>query len=410
MAEKSDQSLLSQKQQKVLAGFFIAVAILQLSYYFVYRPLSMHGVDFTVLWRAAHQVCIGASPYDPPEVLIGKDGWEVFKYPQFLALVMSWLGLFPLYSAEVIWKIILLVASFAALDLSLRHLRKQLSSLSPPLCPSPQSRFLALAGMVLAYSLFSPLSWSLELGQVGSLLLLLMLAAAMSISARRDVSVGLFFSLATLIKLTPVFLLFQGGLHRRWKSVLAAALTIVLYAALLGGAGFWREEIRYFTEVLPSIPQLTRLVSHSFLDLLAHLVMWGGGDAISHDAPVQTVLHAGASVVYLAVLFSLAWRGLSWEECYPVGLIGVLVISPVVEGHHYVILWPAWLAQYGLVLQRRLPLWLGVMILGAWLPIFLATTFAHRVGGAAWQYVPAVSCAILWVLSILVAAMASRRA
>jgi len=362
----------------------------------------MHGVDFTVLWRASRQVLLGASVYSEPAVLIGPGPWEVFKYPQLLALATAWLGALPFDTAETVWKLLLLaccaLVGWSSVQLACTHARRG----EGPGLPWMTARLAAL-GMLLALSMFSSFAWSLALGQVGPVLALLLLWAYLACRRQRDLWAGSALTLATLIKLAPVLILVQGAIHRRWKAVLAALVIAAAYIMGLAACGLLRDEFLYFTEIVPSIPRLTTIVSFSLIQwLVDHCAPASLADRQRHSTAMVAV-QAVSLVVYFVPLATMAWRGRTWASCFPVALVGIPIVSPVLEGHHFVILWAAWVAHYTLFVEGRIPARLAVVLLLCWLPIFLVTTFYHLMTWQALCFVPTFANVAVWILSIGVA-------
>jgi hypothetical protein len=393
---------LSPLTEKLLCGVLLAVALLQFAWYFVYRPLAMHGVDFTVLWRASRQVLLGASAYSQPAVLIGPGGWEVFKYPQFLALATAWLGALPFYTAETVWKLFLLgccaLVGWSSVRLACTHAHGGEGPGLPWMTPR-----LAAVGMLLALSMFSSFAWSLELGQVGPILALLLLWAYLECRRQRDLWAGSALALAMLIKLVPALIIVQGAIHRRWKAVLGALAIAAAYLMGLAAFGLLRDEFRYFTLIVPSIPRLTTIVSHSLIQwLVARCAPATLADPQRHAAAI-TATQAVFLVIYFVPLVIAAWRGRTWASCFPVALVGLPLVSPVLEGHHFVILWAAWVAHYTLFIEGRMSARLAALLLLCWLPIFLVTTFHQLMTDAPLHFVPTFANVAVWILSIVAA-------
>ena len=91
------------------SGFWLRlVAIFYVAFNFgkhgIYRPLTIHGVDYPKHWLAARAVLEGRSTY------LGDELWMGFNYPQWSALVTAWLGWFDVDSGQIIWKMLQLLA------------------------------------------------------------------------------------------------------------------------------------------------------------------------------------------------------------------------------------------------------------------------------------------------------------
>lgn len=387
----------------LLSVILFLIAIINFGYYFVYMPFTIHGVDFTVLWRAARQFALGEPTYQPPTILIGSDGWEVFKYPQFLACMASWLALCSLEAGEAMWKLFMLicVVLMGALSLSSTVLTAP-DSAKVRGCGNPL-RWLEMSGVLTALSFFSPLSWSLELGQVGPLLALLLLGAHLAL-LRGKTSLGIFWiTVAGLIKLSPLFLLLPFAMRRHWWALRLAGALLVGYVIVLGVFGRWSDELYYLRHVAPEIPALTHFVSHSLFQVLTKILHIDPLEAPVAYRSSLAIFQMIALSFYVGILAILRRHGCSLEQLWLVSLTGLVVILPVLEGHHFVVLWPVFLEFYRQAWAQKLPTFLISLNVFTWLPIFLAGPL-HKL--STWEpirFLPASAALVLWTLTILTA-------
>jgi len=402
------------KIQRVPIFHFLLVTALfcgtlaQFYYYFVSIPFSMHGVDFTVTWRACRQFIGGQPVYLEPFHLEGPDGWEVFKYPQFLLLFFAWLSFFPLPVAEMLWKLLMLCSLLALGGISIRFVLFALgggaernTGASPSKHFSILRHALLAVGVLFALSTFSPLSWSLQLGQPGPLLALILMAAWVSLEKRREQQAGVWLACGAWIKILPGLLFIPAGLRRRWKIFRGAVFVTICYLVVLLILGRLSDEWYYFSRVLPSISYQTRGVSHS---LTQGLMFFFG---VSVEAPAEKYVTTQRLItlcflaIYTLVLGGAARMKASPQELYEIALAGLPVITPVLEGHHFVILWPLWVSQFRqLIASQRFGLGEIVPIF-AWIPIFLVTSFHHLFPAAHMAFLPSFASAVLWLISIL---------
>lgn len=379
------------------------ISIINFSYYFIYTPFAVHGVDFTVLWRAARQFARGEPVYQQPSILIGPDGWEVFKYPQFLACMASGLTLCSLEAGEAIWKLLMLICVVLIGGFSLRHAvfaapgRVEMSGRGRPL------QWLEMSGVLTALSFFSPLSWSLELGQVGPLLALLLLGAHLAISRGKTTLGTLCIALAGLIKVSPFLLLLPFAMHRHWRALSAAAALLFAYVVGLGALGRWPDELYYVSHIAPEIPALTHFVSHSLFQILTkvlHIDPLGTPETYRSWLAIFQML---ALTLFVGIVAILVRYGCSLEQIWLVSLAGLVVVSPVLEGHHFVVLWPVFLEFYRQVLARRLPRFLIPLYVFTWLPIFLTGPLHKLSTSEPIRFLPAGAALFLWALTIFTA-------
>lgn len=386
------------------------LALTYFGYYYVYKSFSMHGVDFTVLWRAAENFVQGRSVYAEPPILVGADHWEVFKYPQFSAILFSWLALLPFEIAEWCWKGLLLTTVLLSAGVTNHWVSKAGDMVTSLTAPRPfLDRRLVAPLVALAFSMFSPLSWALQLGQVGPLLALLLLLHFWLLHRKHELLAGSVWALSILVKVVPIALIVYYVAFRRWRMLVGALGTVAVYLMALLVLGRLHDEWDYVVRVAPDIAALTKHVSRS----LSHF----GELVVSGLLPRETVwMHriqhgiiGGAVTLYVLSAGWLAYRRVNQEAVLASAVVGLIVISPVVEGHHFVVLLPALAIHARMWLLGQLRPTQGFVILLAWLPIFVATLFHQYTTALFPQYVPTLSSFVLWLSSIWVAFSTSSR-
>jgi len=380
------------------------------AYYYVYKPFSMHGVDFTVLWRAAENFVQGRSVYAEPPILVGADGWEVFKYPQFSAILFSWLALLPFEIAEWCWKGLLLGTVVISMWVAYRWVSEAGNEMTPLAAPKPLlDRRLLLPLVALSISMFSPLSWALQLGQVGPLLALLLLLHFWLLHRKHELLAGSVWALSILVKVVPIALIVYYLAFRRWRLLVGALGTVAVYLLALLVLGRLHDEWDYVVRVAPDIAALTKHVSRS-LSHFGELVVSGlfpGETVWMHR--IQQGINGGAVLLYVLSAGWLAYRQVNQEATLASAVVGLIVISPVVEGHHFVVLLPALAIHACMWLLGQLRPTQALVILLAWLPIFVATLFHQYTTALFLQFVPTLSSFILWLSSIWAAFSTSSR-
>ncbi|MCX7964047.1 MAG: DUF2029 domain-containing protein [Candidatus Sumerlaea chitinivorans] len=387
-----------------------ALSVTYLAYYYVYKPFSMHGVDFTVLWRAAENFVQGRSVYAEPPILVGADGWEVFKYPQFSAILFSWLALLPFEIAEWCWKGLLLGTVVISMWVAYRWVSEAGNEMTPLAAPKPLlDRRLLLPLVALSISMFSPLSWALQLGQVGPLLALLLLLHFWLLHRKHELLAGSVWALSILVKVVPIALIVYYLAFRRWRLLVGALGTVAVYLLALLVLGRLHDEWDYVVRVAPDIAALTKHVSRS-LSHFGELVVSGlfpGETVWMHR--IQQGINGGAVLLYVLSAGWLAYRQVNQEATLASAVVGLIVISPVVEGHHFVVLLPALAIHACMWLLGQLRPTQALVILLAWLPIFVATLFHQYTTALFLQFVPTLSSFILWLSSIWAAFSTSSR-
>ncbi|HHL38972.1 MAG TPA: DUF2029 domain-containing protein [Deltaproteobacteria bacterium] len=261
-------------------------------------------------------------------------------YPPFVALLSAPLALVPYDVSRFVFLAASVAASaLAALLLFAGRDRKTGGEL----------RAAALA----ATFIFFPLHYSLYMGQMNSLLLVLLVAALQLGRRGRQVAAGLLLGAAAAIKLFPLVLAAFFALKRQYTlaaTAAASAVILSLSAMPVTGADVYAE---YFTAVLPSqldggafyrnqgVPAvLSRLLTEN--DVVASL---------GHHPTLVTVLSAAAAVVALGAVFYFTKRNTDegrspYELEFSLVLAATIMVLSKSWEHYAVFLLPAYLFLY----------------------------------------------------------------
>ncbi len=218
-----------------------AASILGALYNFVLLPLR--GVfggpfeDFNAYSQAAHNVAAGLSPYagfDPSSIVMSG-----FDYPPFAAVLLRPLAALSAHSQRVLWMWLAVAALVAGAVIMARALLP---------ATWPRSRIGVLAALT-----FPPATYNLWLGQMNTLIFLLVAIALSDYLAGRRTRCGMVLGFAAGIKLAPIVLLVVLARRGWWRGVAAglgaAALTVALGIAALG----WSVTHEFLARVLPSL-------------------------------------------------------------------------------------------------------------------------------------------------------------
>ncbi len=173
------------------------------------------GGDANAYLAAARAILHGQSPVGGngaqflPEATAGI---PPYLYPPFLALALLPLAALPYPASLYLW-IALVAAASALLIYVLRG-------------------FVGWPAAVAGVIFFLPTWESLWLGQVNAIVAVLMAVTLRMSGQQRDRSLGVALGLGVLLKITPVLGLLALVARRRWRSIAAAAITIIGVVAL----------------------------------------------------------------------------------------------------------------------------------------------------------------------------------
>ncbi|GEM_PF-1579180 len=305
----------------------------------LYRPLTIHGVDYPKHWLAARAVLEGRSVY------AGDQLWMGFNYPQWSALLTFWLGWLPLEAAEHLWKLTMLGALAGAWWLAWREFRPQ-----PEVGEAAQaargglrrtvSRELArhwgLTAAVLIVA-FSPAGASgLFAGNVQPFNVFLVMAFVAALLAGREALAGVYWAMLCLVKMTPLALAAPILIWRRGSVLAGWGGFIGLYGVVLALTGRWREEAYFFGEVAAEVPFYWREISKSVprgLLLWLSPRRWHESPELFNRAIALYVV--GLALLLTGALLALRARRVPFLCALEPSLVVVPLFSPLLEGHHF---------------------------------------------------------------------------
>lgn len=315
-------------------------------------------IDFAAYYLAAQALRAGQDPFDATlaERLAAAAGIREhtpYIYPPLLALTIQPLTFLPYPFAAAIW----FVLSVLALVLSVRLLLRFLQ-IPPRLFP-----YVAVLVVFLP-----PVHYTLELGQINHFLLLLLVAAAVELSARRDVSVyraalpGLLVGSAAALKVFPmalgiVFLLTGDFIAFAAMLLTAGLLTVgsILYGSNAVSTMDWFQQIA---------PQITaeRLITpnnqslHAVFSRLFNAHSFEAvplSSALSTNVTLRPLVQAPAYASLIAVpaaavvMIVTMWALLATRHAvnpvtqitrFALMVTATLLVLPVVWDHYYVLL------------------------------------------------------------------------
>lgn len=294
---------------------------------------STLGYDFHAYEGAARRLLDGQRLYDPAVDVAG--GFAIYLYPPPFALAIVPLALIGGQAAVGIWTALMVLAFVAGVAL---------------LPVARTTRWLVL----LLGALDWPVVYSIKLGQVGPILLLLFAIGWRWLE--RPGRLGAVIGLGTIVKVQPGLLLGWAGLTGRWRAIGFAAGVLVaaaLLATVVAGTQPWFD--------YPSL--LGRVASplttpHNFTP-----------GAIAFQAGASTdvaSLVQAASIVLALVAVVVATRVSSAEASYLVAVVASQLLSPLLWDHYAMLL----LLPVAWLLERRqwwavvIPLATSVLVVG----------------------------------------------
>ena len=180
---------------------------------------SLHTIsqDFEVFYLSGQQVVKGDNPY----LLIGQD---IVRNPPPTIFLFSLFTFLPIKSAQTVWFILSFLSFIIGSYYILRIFDKQEGN------KFPYSRnwkiWLAYLSLVL---IFFPFRYNLGSGQVNIFLFLLLTLVFYFLNSKKNPWAAFILSLAILLKITPIFLLFVFFVQKKFKLI----ITTILYLSVI---------------------------------------------------------------------------------------------------------------------------------------------------------------------------------
>lgn len=273
--------------------------------YFVF--LQNNFVDFTVYLNAAVTALAHGNVYS-----IEKTAVQVipFNYPPTSLLFFLVFTLFP----KTITAFVFLLSSIASLLITVWLLTGMFFTKTKKL-----TAFLLLSSCFIQYF---PTKFTLTLGQINLVILLLLTASFYFFRKNKDILSGFLLGIATLIKIFPCFLILFFIKEKKWKTIVSFIITILIglgltlllftpalvssYFGSIGGNIFLHAgEVSYFDQSLNSF--LLRLHFASDIRLLLRVIFTMTSLLIFLKAKDKALSYFGLIFSILIFLPSFAW-------------------------------------------------------------------------------------------------------
>jgi hypothetical protein len=327
---------------RICAWFFVAHTIYKWGFYW---PALSYGVDFGKHWLAGQRIFEGGSVFHgDSELLYG------FNYPQLIAILFSWIALFPRPRADAIWdglNVFLLVSAWYV------AWRGIAPASVPPAgkARAGLARHWALTSAV-AFCIYQPAVECVRVGNVEPYNTLLAMGMIALLLRNRDRWAGALWALLVFCKFLPAVLILPWLLWRRWRILQGAAVVAIVYHLLLAAMGRLGEEWFLYRHVLPEISYHWRGISHSSNHLV--LLLLDRDDWYSDPNVFRLVTLATlgpTAAVYTLAMVVLRRRGAALMRAIEAASIFIPILAPLLEYHHFVFALPA--------LYLQLHRWIG---------------------------------------------------
>lgn len=280
---------------------------------------SMFLGDFKVYYSGGQWLAQGQPVYDMMVHTGGTPPDLPFTYPLFAAVLAVPLGWLPFPAAVAIF----LTMSVAALIGSCYLAARAIPAIAGR--ASVWSTRELVAMILAAGLLLGPVVSMLYLGQVGSILMFLVLADFLLLRRSQGVLTGI----AAGIKVTPLVFVALYAASRKWRQVIVAALTFLITVAI-GWIVQSAQAKAYWTQLLFDTSRVGDTDRPDNVSLLGVLTR-------ADPATAKQIWLPLAVIVFLAGLY-LATKWFKRSQLIAVLVMGliIVIISPISWTHHLV--------------------------------------------------------------------------
>lgn len=323
---------------KPVLGFIAVGSFLVLAKVVTYQSYP----DFDTYYFGVRTFLHGGNPYFGTQ-----QNGLAFLYPPPALLLLLPLSLLPLALASKAFTIASLGCLIASITLLFRGLKLKAFSLVGIF-------------LIILVANFFPLKFTLGMGQINNVVLLLVSVFLFNYLKGREQLAGVFLGLSLAIKLTPVLLIVYLVVQRRWAVLLGVAAPVVVVSTVT---------------MLLVKPSITSYFLHTSLPALAN--SWKGdyyNQAFSGwlmrdvaSPMLRDVLRLLFAGLLPTVTFFLVWKGGHDRRSTLLGVSAVLTLGLMVNSfswqHHYVWLLVPLLATFAVIRQDHLS-WRYYLVLG----------------------------------------------
>jgi hypothetical protein len=343
---------------------------------------DLHNVDFFAYYNAGSRFLNNANPYFWGNDDQGNPIISDFLYPPAVLPIFSLLARMPYELAREVWVIaygLIFAGILAWMVLSF----------------APEWRDVFLVSALVFILVSFPLMSHLEHGQVDIFIISLMLASFLSYTRKKHLLAAILLAVATLIKVSPVFLLIYFVIFRRdLRFLLMYIGTLVILAAFslffvpfgwyvdyvryvlpeVGkGSSFWLSES--ITKYLSFSPGIARAAGIAGLILLSAVVWLISRKYTAEERNVTLPLGKGGTVGELVFILNLAgtliFLGTAWVATYVWLIIPSAWLVVIVLTRRVKLPWAAGIGAgialvtakvYGFPILDSLNLWGGIIL------------------------------------------------
>ncbi|HBR12473.1 MAG TPA: hypothetical protein DD740_09820 [Chryseobacterium sp.] len=327
----------------ILLSFATVVLIFVQTFRKAFRPV---GYDFTCYLNSSKDFFEGKNPYTI-------EGVFPFIYPQFFDVIIYPFTFLPYWLAVFLWIIITYFSLFFTIKILLKIFDSAKSDFKNTL----------IYFSVINLLMFAILQDNFLNGQVNILLLFICTLFLKSLLKDNILLASLYLAIAISIKLTPAILLFFLLFGRNYKAFFLTSVLSIVFVIGLPYLITKEKSLEYYKYYLDTFILHRTAGEHEVTGFsLTYFFSFINPDiAIFLSVFIMLVLNFWNQMC--SKIENIAVRKTILFSLY---LISILLISPMSEGHHLILILPAYLFLLNLIVKNPNKLLVGS---------FLAVTF-----------------------------------
>lgn len=281
----------------------------------VYRIISTSAPDFGVFYYSSRHLMAGLALYRNTGL------YTALGYPPFTPIFFIPISLIPYQFAQGIW----ILGSVSAIPISVKLIDA---------CFKLKLSWQKIA-IISAFSFYLfPVKFTLGMGQVNLVALVLLLGSVLMSERTKPVQSGIIFGLLLVLK--PHFLILVPVLmfYRKWPELFWAGGTVIFFAALAGFIGGWWQYVSYVNDMVKPLSAFAGREIYYNQGLGAFL------SRILPNLIASRLTLILSMILYIGTLIYIHKNSVQFAVGLALFLSVFLFIEPLSWQHHYVFLMP----------------------------------------------------------------------
>jgi len=313
------------KQKRIVLVFLFLFVILVTSYR-LFSLWKSSFPDFNVFYYSSLDLLHGINPYQDMRL------FTYFNYPISTLPIFFIFTFFSYGFASKIFLSINLLSIFAILFLTLKMVNK-FSLFS----------FLLFSSAAL---FFFPISFTLGMGQV-NLMALLLLLFGIYLDEKYDYFPGILVASAILIKPILIYFLLFFLVKKQWKIFFVSIFSLILFLLTTIRVFGFEYYTYYIHRVIPHVMDFHGREVYYNQGLLGFV------SRLTVNLILRRILSFAGSIFFLILVFFARYKKVSYTNLLSIFFITLVLMDPLSWQHHFVFLIFPFIEMYFSILKRK---------------------------------------------------------